>query len=512
MISTADIIRRMLAPAALGLAVAACGGGGDTNPALGDVNGTGMTSKVFVRGAVTGFGSVRVGERRFVTDDANFVIRDAGGSEEALRVGQIVEVEATRDDDGTLRAQTVRYDATISGPVSAVDSVAETLTVAGQRVRVVPATVLDGLALTDISVGDRLEVSGRRTVGEGVAASYIGRDDDRDEVEVVGRVAGLDEGAQSFRIGELSVGYSAAELDIDDDGALMDGLLVEVEGSLESGVLIADEVDEENDDAFRDFLDEDNTEVELEGSIDEVIDASSFLLRGVTVRFDGRTEFDDGGPQNIAVDAAVEVEGIVIGDGTLLASEISFDDDFGSDRDDDAGSVELTGPVQSADDTGIDIFGVRVAVDASARLSDDRDDDRRFELGDLAQGDYVEIAAREPADGGNPLRAVRVEREDDDGDDDKIDGIVRSFDEAAGTLDVSGVQVQVDGNTAFDDSDAASFFASLGVGDRVEVDGRYEGVTADTFHATEIERDDDDDSDEDSDDDTDDDTDDDSED
>lgn len=451
--------------------IAACGGGGGSSspapstPPVGDGGGEDSSTGVFVTGTVTGFGSVIVDGQRFETDDASVEVGGEAGTETDLRVGQQVEVSGSRDEDGNLSAENIRYRADVTGPVQEIDLEAETLVVAGQTIQTGVRTRFDGVTLEALVVGDIVEVSGRRDRQDVIFARYVELEDDLD-VEVTGPVAALDTEMLTFRIGGLEVDYGNASLD-PSDLALENGLIVEVEGSLDGVTLTATEV--EADDDFEQRL-EAGTEVEIEGLIESIEGEDGFTLRGLSVRFDDSTEFGEGGPDNIAVGVAVEVEGSLDDDGVLVATEIDFED-----LDDREASVEFEGSVDAVSEDSIEVLGVTIAVDGRTLLSDDRDDVRAFRLADLMVGDVVEVGA---VMDGDSLLAVKIERGDGD-DEVELEGFLDAFDAEARSLVVSGVAV--DGSNAEFDLDggavtAEQFFMLAEIGAEIEVEGTYDGM------------------------------------
>ncbi|MES1939011.1 hypothetical protein T5B8_02140 [Salinisphaera sp. T5B8] len=482
----------LAAACAIALGLAGCGGGsggGDDSDSTSTTTGS-TSESVFARGPVTGFGSVIVNGRRFATEDAAILFGDESDVEARLRVGQIVEVKARREN-GLLVAASVRYDASLKGPITALAIDNNRFQVAGQPVKVVGATVFDDdNALDTLALGDVVEISGQRTGAGFTVASYVDVDNesDADAVTVTGDVRNLDTQLRRFTVGGLTIDYGNAELEIDRDGGLANRLLVKVEGRLDANdVLLADKVEDESYD--EDFFD-DGAEVELFGQISELTGTNGFVLRGVTIRFDANTQFDDGSVANLGVGAVVEVEGVVDDNGVLLAKEISFDEDFG-DRDDDSNDVEdddrredieFAGRVSSVAKDAIELFGVTVRVEDRTRLLDERDDRRTFSLADIQPGDRVELPARN--DDGT-LFASRVEREDDEKRD-EIEGFIDRFDGGLKTLVVSGVTIDATA-ASFDNLTESDFFAMAKEGVRIEISGRFNGSV---FVADEIELDD----------------------
>ena len=120
----------VVAGAAVVAVLGSCGGGGD-----GGQDGvtppppTGITAT----GAITGFGSVYVNGVRFTTSAADIEIDGAKATQADLKVGEVVDIKGTMQD-GSAKADVVRYNHNLEGPVTAIDGL--TLVAMGQTVRV----------------------------------------------------------------------------------------------------------------------------------------------------------------------------------------------------------------------------------------------------------------------------------------------------------------------------------------------------------------------------------------
>ena len=144
--------------------LAACGDGGGETVAGIDARGN-PSAAIVSQGTVTGFGSIFVNGVRYDTNAASFQIDGATGTEADLAVGDVVIVFGTLNaGETTGTAETVLFDDVVEGPVTAIDDVANTITVLEQLIRIDADTSFDdnispasiaGLALNDI-----VEVSG----------------------------------------------------------------------------------------------------------------------------------------------------------------------------------------------------------------------------------------------------------------------------------------------------------------------------------------------------------------
>ena len=96
---------------------------------------------------------------------------------DALRVGQVVEVEA-EGDGGHLKARTIAVQHEVAGRIESVDRASGTLVVLGQTVSAENGIIADKngqsvRSTSDLAVGDSIEVSGLRRDDGVIAASRI---------------------------------------------------------------------------------------------------------------------------------------------------------------------------------------------------------------------------------------------------------------------------------------------------------------------------------------------------
>lgn len=474
-----------------------CGGGSDSGGGgtLGGIDGgdtlgpIGSSNRVFVSGAINGFGSVIVNGIAYETAGAQIIADGQPVTEDVLKVGQIVSISATLQGTEYV-ADRVVYDKDLEGPVQSIDLLESSLVVLGQTVHVNNLTSFEDdispRSLEGLSAGDFIEVSGYINSSRDIIATRIELEDD-EEYEITGLVSNLDTSAMSFNINNLVVDYSQASFDDFDDGQIANGDLVEVEGDQigGSGELIADSVEREDDfrddDDFGDDLDD--SDIEIEGLITRFESATDFDVRGIPVTTNSNTEFDDGSAGDLALDVLVEVEGRFNSEGILVAEEIEFEDE---------GIIEIEAWV---DDVDVDarrviLLGIDVEINDETRMEDD--DDRYFSIEDISVGEWLEVRGREEEPGTNLLTATRIERDDDD-DEEKITGFASDVSDPG--FRILGLDIDTTPGTEFDDIDRAAFFDTA-EGRLVEVEGSYDG---NTFLATEVELEDDDDNDDDDD-------------
>ena len=468
------------------IGLTACGGGGS-----GSDGSTATTGSMITSGVVTGFGSVYVDGVEFETDGSSFSLDDGDDGiedEDGLAVGMVVTVTGTVHADGkTGTAKHIEFDDELEGIVNANNVAADgtgTMTVMGQTVIVESTTVFESdVAAIDgvdkLATGNVVEVCGFST-GDGTV--YATRIEVKltthggEEIEVKGIISNL--AAGTFDLGGLTVDFSSALFDDSlPDGTLSDGQYVEVKSTAGFNLddeLIASEIELE-DDGDMDLDGDEGDDMELNGIVTVVNSDRAFEIGGHTIIITDSTSIEHGNAGDIMVGVYLEVEGELNAEGELLADEIELgiDDDTG-----------MQGTLEAVNDPpgSVTLFGETIHVTASTLLIDKQDEEgllpvHFFGLDDLNSGDYVEVDAyHEPGSG--KLIAVKLERDDDNGDEDELEGTVESIPDG-NSLVIAGVTVDVSGIV----------LPAVSAGDEVEVVGNYSSG-ASAFIATALEQDD----------------------
>jgi hypothetical protein len=223
-----------------------------------------------------------------------------------------------------------------------------------------------------------------------------------------------------------------------------------------------------------------DSKVEIRGEVSGFDGIDTFLLGGITIIFDGETEFEDL-PGTVKNGQFVEVEGTLDSATSIAASRIEREDeDFGDDVD----QISIEGIVTDFNDIGnFKVAGQRVNASKAA-----------FEPASLetsiSEGDKVEV---EGAIVDGILKAKEVEQR---GGNARVSAIVDSKNSSAGTITLQVVQgqpfltVRIDSQTQIEDErDEVEPFGISGIksGDFLNVEGFVDG--SGDFIATQIERD-----------------------
>ena len=440
----------------LPLWLAGCGGGGGGGTDISSVS-TPSSAIGVSSGTITGFGSVFVNGVKFNTDNASiFRGDDQLNDVRELEIGMIVRVEGSIDDRV---ATNVRFEEDVKGPADGT-ATGDSFSVMGQTVITDAGTVFNNTSLAGITAGDILEISGLRNANDDIVARFVELKTNPANVNrysVIGKVRNLDSTSRTFRIDDLTVNYSAANVNDLPAGNPVEGQIVEVKDdgkAYASGSfsLTATDVEPQNRLGNAAAI---GAKAEIESIVTRVISSSEFEIGDILVKTNASTLFLFGTPDNIVAGARLEVEGIISSSGVLQASKVKFEDN-------DARVQANVENVNPADGT-VTLLGVPVTITGETGLEDKRDDLSPFSLSDIQGGDYLEIRGFIGANGA--VVATELRRDDNDSKV-EIRAPASQKDPVAGTVTVLGITVNTSGSTqfrGFDDQpiSASQFFDAI---------------------------------------------------
>ncbi|MCG7963090.1 MAG: DUF5666 domain-containing protein [Candidatus Thiodiazotropha taylori] len=447
------------------LTLTACGGGG------GGESSSTSDSSITARGAITGFGSVYVNGVRYHTNSTEFTVDDSPGAESDLRLGMVVTVTATLNDDNTGNASSIVFDNELQGPVANLvsdsDGQTKTFTLLGVSVTVDRVgTSFHDTTFDSLANGDLVEVSGFYDGSLVLNATFL-ENKERftagvSEIELKGTVSNST--AESFQINGITIHYDPDGISTDLSrltGTLSDGDLVEVKGTLGTN----DEIQATRIAHEDGALDDSISKVSLEGIITDYVDDSNFRISGRTV--DASTAVFSPASLTLANGIKVEAEGPIV-EGTLEALTIEARGGGGTD-------IEIDAHVDgvSSEDNSITLRlssgSVTVFVDNRTRMEDKTKAVESLSLTDLASGDFIEV--RGLLDGSSQVVLTELRR--DDADDLVLQGPVEDF-TANSSITILGVTFFTSASTQFEDINdspisAESFYNSLSLGSLVKI-------------------------------------------
>ena len=467
------------------LVVAGCGGGGSGDPGGNNPPPAGGIVRTgFAIGPIANFGSVIVNGVRYSTTGATITIDDSPGVESDLRVGQVVSINGRFDASLTTGTATqISFDDNVEGPVQSINTIASTLVVLGQTVRVGAATSFDDniqpASLAGLVVGDIVEVSGLVMSDGSIDATRIEKKPAGSLFEVHGTISSLNAVTRRFNLNALVVDYSAAQLDDFPGGLISNGQAVEAKGSAvdANGVLAATRVEFEGSPVTGAAGDR----VEIEGFITRFASAQDFDVSGVPVTTGAATVFEGGAATDLGLNVKVEVEGNLTASGSITATKVDIRR---------ATAVRVTALVDSvnAAANALDLLGITVRIDALTRLEDQSAADvDPLTISSINVGDYLEVRGSELPAGSGDILATIVERDDLD-----TETILQGFVTAVAnpSFTILGVTITTNGATQFRDVDdspisAATFFGRVAAGTLVKAKGLETSTT--TMTADEVE-------------------------
>jgi uncharacterized protein DUF5666 len=439
-------IVRFLAVYVMTVFLAACGGGGG-------IVGTGFQEAV-VRGEVTGLGKgVTVNGIEFVRSSDPGVSETpivlafenvSTGSEDALRVGMIVDVSGSYDPaSGKGSYTSIVYSPELRGPLDngSVDAATGTFTVLSRTIQAGAATVFDGIADMNELAGRQnqgleLEVSGYldaqgRTQASRIALKTAGFTSGL--VQIKGAITDVRSGF--FSIGGVSVATSNATFVKMSAADLSAGLVVEVRGLLSGSVV-------------------NSARIELKSSTSGVSTGETIRIKGVAAGPLSGNSFVLAGPDGtlkvtttdavflkgknpadasiVVAGARLEVEGKVQADGSLAARKVEAETGRIVGLAGDLTAVEVSSGT-------LTLNNVLVRTDKSTSFRDNRNQPvANLTLSLLAPGDHLQVDGF--LDSNGQVFASQVQRFDST----RViilEGPVTSVDPAGNSLVILGVTV-----------------------------------------------------------------------
>lgn len=397
-------IRGFLLAAAIGAFAAACGGSGSSSMSS---TPTGM-SAVMATGTISGFGSIFVNGTEFQTTNA--IIRKNGQTvaQSQLAVGEVARIKGQKDaTNGQGSAEEVDVDDAVAGPISAIDTTNNVVTVLAQIVKINAGTSfsmdIQPADITGLKVGDTIRVDGFTDSTGDIVATRIERGSSSAPLQVMGTVTNLNSMSHTFMINALNVDYSSANLTGFSSGAPSNGDVVEVQGmsfDATSMTLTAQSV-------ARKMTDQEEAggdDMEREGLITRFASAMDFDVAGKPVTTTSTTMYHNGTAADLALNVKVEVEGMLNSSNVLVASTVTFEHN---------GAVELEGQASAVDASAgtVTVLGVQVTVNSMTRFEDESSTQMQsFSLTNVSVGDTLRVRGYQSPAGSNMVTATQLER------------------------------------------------------------------------------------------------------
>ncbi len=194
-------VRQCLVAAIVAAYVVACGGGAPSSSTAG-------MKPVMATGVITGFGSIFVDGIHFQTTNATIRKNGQTVAQSQLAVGEVARIKGAKNEtDETGVADEVDVDESVVGPISAIDTTNNVVTVLAQMVKINAGTsfskdITPG-DITGLTMGETIRVDGMMDSSGTIVATRIEPGSASDPLQVVGTVSSLDSTAHTLMINAL---------------------------------------------------------------------------------------------------------------------------------------------------------------------------------------------------------------------------------------------------------------------------------------------------------------------
>lgn len=310
--------------------LASCSGGNidvtfdGTNLPPGTVPPFQNTEPVTAYGTVNGSGDLRINGVQYSADAASITIDSQPGTLSDLKAGHVVLVTGRISLMGvTGRAETVRSDSRVIGPVDAVDAPNGRLTVMGQTIRLGADTryppTIDPDTLNGLAAGQIARISGYADAGGAVRATRVEIAHTGSPLQLVGKVDGLDIGKLTFSINQMTVSYGSAVLVDLPGGGPGNGMVVKAIGHLSNGRFAAEQLL-----TAAEASGSNGQRVQLTGLITRFDSRASFEIGGISAATNAATTFANGSAGDLAINASITIDGEFANGGRILAHRLTF--------------------------------------------------------------------------------------------------------------------------------------------------------------------------------------------
>lgn len=466
--------RCVFGAAAIGFAamLSSCGSGPGSAMVAG-IEGTGAHVAAVSAGPISRFGSIFVNGVEYATTGASVSIDGNPAVASSLQVGDVVLVHGSIDANGTTGTATeVDYDASVQGPISAVNAAQSTLTVLGQTVLIGPQTSLGADAggtppRSAFMPGALVEVSGFASSNGGIAATRVELKTQVSSYLITGVVTSVDPTALQFVLNGETVDFGGAAFSGFPVGTTLqagDEVQVEAPPNAVSSTLVATRIT-----LISGVSAASGAAGAVEGTIGTFSSPSDFEVEDTHVTTNAQTQYSNGTAAQLATGVEVNIQGSFDATGTLVASSVQFNV---------SNPILLQAPVDAVDPTTgtLSVLGVQITTDAETRYEDQSANPvTPFNLAALAVGDYVEIHGH--LGSGNTVYASLLTREEASAEV-QVRGTASAV--AAPSLSVLGVAAITDSATQFSSSEESSisssqFFSAATGGSTVDLVGTLSG-------------------------------------
>ena len=463
-----------------GLTLAGCGGGASSDNNITPVTPTPTPDPVVIKtGIITGFGSIHIDGKRYLTDNAEFTVNGQAGSNiEQLHVGMKVSIATNEVDSETPEAVSVNYAAEIEGVITSIDRNNQQIFVSGTTVTYSDLTHFIQTTENLLTVGDRIEVNGYPAADGTYLATAIKLDTDTNNVAdsyTTGTISNLDTTAQTFSLNALTINYASAII----EGTLSDGQLAKVEGVVLDSIMNATEIEILSITNIRAQYTDDISALEIEGLVTALDLANNTLaINGLSVLLGAQVSYEDGVAADLQVGQFIEVK---LGQNDEVVGIQFKRNEYYIDG-------KVKGSIGAIDLTNntLTINGQVYQVTATTRFEDD--DDQYINLAGLQLNDLIEVVFSQNNEQ-NMIQRIERERKQEFDNEWEIEGRTTAWTDTS--ITINGITITLSDTIRYINNDflvtKADFIALLAEGVYVEAEGGIDAQNQILLHKIEIE-------------------------
>ena len=463
-----------------GLTLAGCGGGASSDNNITPVTPTPTPDPVVIKtGIITGFGSIHIDGKRYLTDNAEFTVNGQAGSNiEQLHVGMKVSIATNEVDSETPEAVSVNYAAEIEGVITSIDRNNQQIFVSGTTVTYSDLTHFIQTTENLLTVGDRIEVNGYPAADGTYLATAIKLDTDTNNVAdsyTTGTISNLDTTAQTFSLNALTINYASAII----EGTLSDGQLAKVEGVVLDSIMNATEIEILSITNIRAQYTDDISALEIEGLVTALDLANNTLaINGLSVLLGAQVSYEDGVAADLQVGQFIEVK---LGQNDEVVGIQFKRNEYYIDG-------KVKGSIEAIDLTNntLTLNGQVYQVTATTRFEDD--DDQYINLAGLQLNDLIEVVFSQNNEQ-NMIQRIERERKQEFDNEWEIEGRTTAWTDTS--ITINGITITLSDTIRYINNDflvtKADFIALLAEGVYVEAEGGIDAQNQILLHKIEIE-------------------------